>query len=321
MNKVVFTAGVLTVCVVGGLFFCAGLFTGTSVAEKEKASKIIDAKENKSLMSKIQGILPGKNEQDTLKTKAEKVTQEVQKESKERSVINIDNLLNEIAASHDTNDECLMENVKTSAKEPFTMNQNKRYVAFIGYFPNDVSEEISHLMMAKGYPIHVQPSQINEDESYVFCGPFKKKLNAEKLIAWLHKHNFMNAKLVSHKLLQSEEIDLDEIEDASQLPQNGDIRKRNVKKKSKTKEHNELDDEHKSDDNNRSNDEDSDDSHEDDHFDEDHDDSESIDESDEDHTSASEAEEKQQQAQESQDSDMIQAPPMEEKVINLEAEE
>lgn len=326
MNKVVFTAGVLTVCVVGGLFFCAGLFTGTSVVEKENTAKIIDAKDNKSLMSKIQGMIPGKKEQNTLKTKAEKATQEVQKESKERSVINIDNLLNEIAASHDTNDECLMENVKTSTKEPFTMNQNKRYVAFIGYFPNDISEEISHLMMAKGYPIHVQPSQINEDESYVFCGPFKKKLNAEKLIAWLHKHNFMNAKLVSHKLLQSEEIDLDEIEDASQLPQNGDIRKRNVKKKSTDEEHDELDDENKTEKGEVPHDDSADESHdeehsEENHEDEEHDESESVDDSDEEHTSASEAKENQQQAQESQDSDMIQAPPMEEKVINLEAEE
>ena len=334
MNKVVFTAGVLTVCVVGGLFFCAGLFTGTSVAEKEKTTKIIDAKDNKSLMSKIQGMLPGKKVKETLKTKAEKTTKEVLKKSKEQSVINIDNLLNEIVASHDTNDECLMESVKTKTQEPFTMNQNKRYVVFIGYFPNDVSEEISHLMMAKGYPIHVQSSQINEEESYVFCGPFKKKLNAEKLVAWLHEHNFMNAKLVSHKLLQAEEMDLDEIEGSSKLPQNGDTRKRNVKKKLEDAEDDVHEDEHKVEEEAEvANKEEAEAHSDEEHADEGHSDSENEGEEnhEEDHEdsgndnedghASDESREVQSQSQEDSDGDMIQAPQVEEKLVNLEVEE
>ena len=223
MNKVVFTAGVLTVVVVGGIFFCAGLFTGANV---DKGTKIVDIKDKHEIIDKIYDKIPGK-------PPVKKVA--ANDEENQNKPINIDNLLNEIVASHNTADECLLDSVKTKHEDPVTMNQAKRYVVYIGYFPNDISEEISQLMMAKGYPIHIQISHINEDESFVFCGPFKNKKNAEKLMKWLNSHNFTNAKLVSHKLLQTDEIDLDAIEEDDDLQKNGDNRKRRTSSKKSRK--------------------------------------------------------------------------------------
>lgn len=239
MNKVVFTAGVLTVVVVGGLFFCAGLFTGANV---DKAAEIVDVKGNQDIINKIYDKIPGKPPVKDAKDE----------EAPQNKPINIDNLLNEIVASHNTADECLLDNVKTKHEDPVTMNQAKRYVVYIGYFPNDVSEEISQLMMAKGYPIHIQISHINEEESFVFCGPFKNKKNAEKLMKWLNSHNFTNAKLVSHKLLQTDEIDLDLIEEKDDLQRNSDNRKRRTssKKAKKRSDENHEDAEHHEDEEN-----------------------------------------------------------------------
>lgn len=238
MNKVVFIAGVLAVCVVGGLFFCAGLFTGANVSsDKKNNTVLIDAKNEKtSVIDKIYNMLPGKK---ASKKQNHDVGENREEEPSDNSGsnISIDNLLNEIVSSHETNDQCLIDDVKATEKEQIVMNQTRRYLVFVGYFPADIAEEISQLMMAKGYPMHIQKSGITGEDSFLFCGPFRKKNNANSLVTWLHDNGFVNAKLVSHKLQQSEDMNLDELDTQDILPLNseGNRKSRRVNRARKPK--------------------------------------------------------------------------------------
>lgn len=238
MNKVVFIAGVLAVCVVGGLFFCAGLFTGANVSSNKKNNAVlIDAKgEKTSIMDKIYNMLPGEKTPKKQNHDAEE-NHEEEPSNNSGSNISIDNLLNEIASSHETNDQCLIDDVKATEQEQIVMNQMRRYLVFVGFFPADIANEISQLMMAKGYPMHIQKSGIAEGDSFLFCGPFKKKNNANSLVTWLHDNGFVNAKLVSHKLLQSEDMNLDELDTQDILPLNseGNRKSRRVNRAKRTK--------------------------------------------------------------------------------------
>lgn len=240
MNKVVFTAGVLAVCVIGGLFFCAGLFFGTNVSvvteEGVKATKKIESGTDvkDSFINKLQDFVPSS------KTKESTIEQHVNTENivtdnnkKDKSAINLDSLLNEIVASHDTTDACLTDDVKLLNKEHVTMNRMRRYVVFLGYFQKDMCEEISQLMMAKGYPMHIQSSKLNDNECFLFCGPFKKRQSSTNLIRWLKNNGFKNVRLLSHEVLQTENVNLEEfdVENEALQPNMDERRKRTYKSK------------------------------------------------------------------------------------------
>lgn len=253
MNKVVFIAGILTVCVVGGVFFCAGLFMSSYVVSKPGDNKVEPASKTRGedvlstlqettedvkqkgsvILDKIADLIPGKSTARIINTSNDSrpnVTEKDEEITRSTTNINIDNLLNEIVSGHDTSDQCLTENVKYLNKEPIVMNNTKKYMIFVGYFENNMCNDIAQLMMAKGYPIHTQRSGVNNAESYMFCGPFKKKLNAQKILTWLNGNGFQNAKLVSQDTQKPEEISLEEFDDAADaVPINADFRRHSVK--------------------------------------------------------------------------------------------
>ena len=113
MNKVVFIAGILTVSVVGGIFFCAGMFMSSYMDSKpstqealisNKAEEKSDKddtkqKEGESFFGKIANLMPG-NE-----AKNAEVAAEAEDNKQQSAYINLDSLLNEIVATHDTADQ------------------------------------------------------------------------------------------------------------------------------------------------------------------------------------------------------------------------
>ena len=219
MNKVIFVIGSITAVVVGGLFFCAGLFARAKInptsSEQSQSVQIVE-----KLKEKIDNIFEKKDEnkieifdtdndpkmvdEDDL-TPLQNTSSGVLLE-KPSVNITVDNLLNEVIATHNTADDCLFDNVKTQTEEVVVKNESKQNVVFIGYFPSETAHEISKLLMVKGYPAHVQTSNINDSESFIFCGPFKKESSAQALVDWLQQHNFSNAKIIEQTEIQPEEV-------------------------------------------------------------------------------------------------------------------
>lgn len=240
MNKVVLTVGSITVIVVGGLFFCAGMFTGADLNDKNNITvkEIIPQDMATKLKNKVTGLL-NRNSNTEIKvldtSDNQKLIDEddlalLQSPSKSGILlerpsqhITVDSLLNEVISSHDTTDQCLLDNVKTKQRENVILNDTKKNLVFIGYFPVNIAKQISKLLMTKGYPTHVQNSNMTDSEAFVFCGPFKKESRANILVKWLQKHDFVNAKIVKGTLLKSEKIDEDVLKlEITRVPINAD---------------------------------------------------------------------------------------------------
>lgn len=238
VNKVVLIIGSVTVIVVGGLFFLAGMFTG---ADLDTAS-IVTGKEaiQDGVASKLKASVANfLNEKDKTEIKVLEANDDTNmldeddlrplQSSSQSGIlferpspnVTIDTLLNEIISGHSTNDDCLTSNVKTEKKENVVLNDTKGNVVFIGYFPTETAKQVSKLVMAKGYPSHVQISNATDAEAFVFCGPFKKESSAKLLVSWLRKHDFQNAKIVKGNLLKSQKLDEAKInEEAEGIPTN-----------------------------------------------------------------------------------------------------
>jgi hypothetical protein len=141
------------------------------------------------------------------------------------SHVTIDSLLREIAASHATDDKCSIEKTTQDMSKPIQINQNSLHgkrIVFIGYFKNNIALEIQKLLTEKGYVVHVEASQTGSGESFIFCGPFKKGKNAEKLVKWLRKHDFSEARIVSVSDDSIEETLYEAINDDINLPENNE---------------------------------------------------------------------------------------------------
>ncbi|MDR0677940.1 MAG: hypothetical protein LBF44_00195 [Holosporaceae bacterium] len=237
MNKIIVILGIVVLITLGGLFFCAGFFTGTnhmfptqSSQKKEEPSStkkgislsdvesVIDAK-SETISEKIMGMLssPGENSQKS-EVVGKKNTSVANEESTQ---ISVDSLLREIAASHATNDDCSPKKTLNKMKTPTPVNPNSlqgKRIVFIGYFKNKIALEIQKLLIGKGYKAHVESSRVGDNESFIFCGPFKKEKNAEKLVKWLRKHDFKEARLINVSRESIEETLYDAANDDSGGP-------------------------------------------------------------------------------------------------------
>lgn len=231
MNKLLALLGLIALVAVGGLFFFAGFFTGSNVrlsyAEQERyarnrvpmkdVEKTINA-ESASLSEKIQKILSVATDTPI------KSTPETRNGSLgDESQVSINSLLKEIAASHTTDDNCSINKTETNLNipknTPNTTLEGKRIV-FIGYFKTNVALQIQRLLLQKGYKVHVEESRTSNHESFVFCGPFKDRQNAENLVTWLRSHNFVDARVVTVERDALEETLFDATSNNTDMPAN-----------------------------------------------------------------------------------------------------
>ncbi|MDR0555729.1 MAG: hypothetical protein LBG20_01800 [Holosporaceae bacterium] len=237
MNKVVAILGIIVLITLGGLFFCAGFFTGTTIfphssgGSKDEAATsagdgismdaveaAVDTKSS-SMSEKIMAILSSAAETASSSISGQKDLQAYGEETQ----VSIDSLLREIASSHAIDDDC--SPLKTQAKmhSPSPINSNGltgKRIVFIGYFKNKIALEIQTLLAGKGYRVHVEHSRTGENESYVFCGPFKKARTAKTLVTWLRKHSFSEARIVNVSSEAIEETLYDALNDDAGPPEN-----------------------------------------------------------------------------------------------------
>lgn len=237
MNKVVAILGVIVVITLGTLFFFAGFYMGntstfgssskteTSVANSgEKKVTLRDINDQISTQSnnisdKVMKIIS--DGADNISTSVSKVVTKINHQN--ISLMSSDALLKEIIASHSDNDDCSAEKTEKSIQSPQALNRNSlrgKKVIFIGYFKDNVALQIQQLLIEKGYKVHVEQSKTSLGESFVFCGPFKKKDNAEKLVDWLRAHDFSEAKVVNVIQESVENVLADSMDDDSDIPEN-----------------------------------------------------------------------------------------------------
>ncbi|MDR0677443.1 MAG: hypothetical protein LBF57_02075 [Holosporaceae bacterium] len=241
MNKIVAVLGIIVLITLGGLFFCAGFFTGTTVSPtqasvstgevaassgKSITQKDVDAvldTKSETISEKIMGILTSAT--DTATSSASDTINKKKSQSNiaEDSKISIDSLLQEIAASHAINDVCSPDVTLQKINTPDPINPDSLHgkkIVFIGYFKDKIALEIQKLLIEKGYQVHLEQSKTARGESFIFCGPFKKEKNAQKLIKWLLKHDFSEARLIRISNDAMEETLYDAINEDSDLPKN-----------------------------------------------------------------------------------------------------
>ncbi|MCR5225448.1 MAG: hypothetical protein K6C34_05160 [Alphaproteobacteria bacterium] len=246
MNKIVAILGIIVVIMLGGLFFCAGFFTGSSM--NSTASSVSSGTENtsdKSTKDNVDALLDTKSETlsekvmdllasaaDSAISTAENLTAEQNQGETSESEnsdeqMTVDSLLREIASSHTSDDHCSPQTTQAQMDAPKPKNlqqgmQGKKIV-FIGYFKNKIALQIQQLLQSKGYKTHVEISKAGEqNEAFVFCGPFKQEKNARKLVTWLRRHNFKEAHLISVSKEAIEETLYDFISEDSKLPTNAE---------------------------------------------------------------------------------------------------
>lgn len=139
------------------------------------------------------------------------------------SQVSVNSLLKEIAASHAADDDCSVDKTQASLNVnknvPETTLEGKRIV-FVGYFKTNVALQIQRLLLQKGYQVHVEESRTSNHESFVFCGPFKERKNAENLVTWLNSHNFADARVVKVERDALEETLFDASANNSDIPSN-----------------------------------------------------------------------------------------------------
>jgi hypothetical protein len=244
MNKVVAILGIIVLITLGGLFFCAGFFTGTTVfptlqsatiknsdgsdgdSGKSVSMKDIESSidpQSSSISDKILSILASAAESAT--TSLSGGSDKKSSHTDASSYVTVDSLLREIAAGHATDDKCSVDETVRKINTPTPVNHNSLHgkrVVFIGYFKNKIALEIQKLLIGKGYNAHLEVSQTGSGESFIFCGPFKKEKNAEKLVKWLRRHNFSEARIVNISADSIEETLYDAINDDLGPPENAE---------------------------------------------------------------------------------------------------
>ena len=244
MNKIVAILGIIIVIMLGGLFFCAGFFTGSTMSpsgssatadagatgEKTSSKDDVDAlleTKSESISQKVMDLLASAADSaiSTAEDLATKKDSDNEPDKFDDEQMTVDSLLREIASSHTRNDDCSPQTTQAQMDAPKPANlqqgmQGKKIV-FIGYFKNKVALQIQQLLQGKGYKTHVEISKAGEqDEAFVFCGPFRQEKVARKLVTWLRRHGFKEARLISVSKEAVEETLYDFIGDDSKLPAN-----------------------------------------------------------------------------------------------------
>jgi hypothetical protein len=247
MNKVVVVLGIIVLMTLAMLFFCVGFFTGSTISptqiteslqsepkkdtnRKITAQNIEELTDVKSatISDKIMDILSAAGSatgslssvfQSNGKGKNPK---HIEGESK----LTIDSLLREIATTHPPHDDCSYHKTMTQMHAPKPIvdkGLHGKKIVFVGYFKSNVAVQIQKLLTGKGYKTHVELSKSSEgNESFVFCGPFKKDENAKKLVTWLLGHDFSEAREVNITKEAIEETLFDIINEDSSLPENSE---------------------------------------------------------------------------------------------------
>ncbi|MDR2107747.1 MAG: hypothetical protein LBO73_04520, partial [Holosporaceae bacterium] len=263
MNKVVAILGIIVLITLGGLFFCAGFFTGTNISPvigahitKEATAAANASSEGKSISKdQVDSVIGAKSVtisekiMQILSSAAESATSSISRMmdgkksplSEESSKISVNSLLREIAAGHASDDECSPEETLMRMKRrPLMPDPNSlqgKRIVFVGYFKNKVALKIQKLLVKKGYRPHVEISKTGDNESFVFCGPFKKEKNAEMLVKWLRKHEFSEARIVKISDESLEEALYDTMNGNLSMPENKEKEKANKKKYKKKYKH------------------------------------------------------------------------------------
>lgn len=233
MNKLLALLGLIALVAVGGLFFFAGFFTGSNVrlslSEQQRLARNLDkvpmseiektiSTESASLSEKVQKILSIATD-----TPVKANSEERRNNTADDSQVSVNSLLKEIAASHAADDDCSVDKTQASLNVnknvPETTLEGKRIV-FVGYFKTNVALQIQRLLLQKGYQVHVEESRTSNHESFVFCGPFKERKNAENLVTWLNSHNFADARVVKVERDALEETLFDASANNSDIPSN-----------------------------------------------------------------------------------------------------
>ncbi|MDR1235677.1 MAG: hypothetical protein LBJ96_01585 [Holosporaceae bacterium] len=244
MNKVIVILGIIILITLGGLFFCAGFFTGTTVfpslqSAVVKSEDLADKISEKNISLKdVEAVIDSKSVGisdkvlSILSSAAESASSSISDITDKKSTrhlaatgVTTDSLLREIAAGHATDDNCSIEVTTQKVNNPAPTNPNSLHgkrVVFIGYFKNKIALEIQKLLAGKGYKAHVEISRTGNGESFIFCGPFKKEKNATHLVKWLRKHDFSEARVVNISADSVEETLYDAINDDIGFPENAE---------------------------------------------------------------------------------------------------
>ncbi|MDR1334074.1 MAG: hypothetical protein LBJ71_02540 [Holosporaceae bacterium] len=247
MNKVVAILGIIVLITLGGLFFCAGFFTGTTVfptlqSAAVKSNDATDADSEKSVsLKEVESIVDSQSAGisdkilSILASAAESASSSLSDGGADKKAaahpadmaahVTVDSLLREIAATHATDDDCSAEATTKKINTPTPINPNSLHgkrVVFIGYFKNKIALEVQKLLTGKGYKTHVEVSRTGNGESFIFCGPFKKEKNADKLVKWLRKHDFGEARMVNISNNAIEETLYEAINDDVGPPENAE---------------------------------------------------------------------------------------------------
>ncbi|MBQ3564731.1 MAG: hypothetical protein IJA14_01125 [Alphaproteobacteria bacterium] len=201
MNKVVAILGFIVLITLGALFFCIGFFTGTTI-QPNGAQDSLNQNEGSKIVSQ-------NRIDDALRPSSSSISKKVFKilagatdsqDANQNRKMSGDSLLKEIISSHTEDDDCSVDKTTQNIMYPTVPDEKSfqgKKVVFIGYFKNSVALQIQKLLMTKGYKVHVEPSKTTIGESFVFCGPFKKGENAQKLANWFQQNNFAEAKVVN----------------------------------------------------------------------------------------------------------------------------
>lgn len=237
MNKVVAILGIIVIITLGALFFFAGFYMGNTstfglsskteaTAENAGDKKItlqdINAQiaaQSNNISDKVMKIIS--NSADNISTSVSRAVTKINNQS--ISQMSTDSLLKEIIASHSDHDDCSVEKTEKNIQSPQPLDKNSlrgKKVVFIGYFKDNVALQIQQLLVGKGYKVHVEQSKTSIGESFIFCGPFKKKENADKLVDWLREHDFSEAKVVNIIQASVENTLADSLDDDSDVPEN-----------------------------------------------------------------------------------------------------
>jgi hypothetical protein len=241
MNKIAVILGIVVLLTLGGLFFCAGFFTGTTMSPAKTITNIeTEANSEKRITSKdVEEVIDPKSTTisdkiiEILSSAADTATSKISdvidssgkhEAPEDESQLTMDSLLREIMASHTENDGCSTEKTLEQINSPKAMDPNSlqgKKIVFVGYFKNKIAFQVQKLLIGKGYRAHVEVSKAGDNESFIFCGPFKKETNAKNLVKWLQKHNFLEARIVSVSDEAVEETIYDFVnDDENNMPEN-----------------------------------------------------------------------------------------------------
>lgn len=236
MNKVVAILGVIVLITLGALFFFAGFYMGntttfgkssetsSSETSKEKEITLQDinariAAQSNNISEKVLKIISGSA--DNISDSVSKVVTKMSHQK--ASQMSADSLLKEILASHSEHDDCSVEKTENNIQSAAKFNKDSlrgKKVVFIGYFKDNIALQIQQLLANKGYKIHVEESKTCPGESFIFCGPFRRRENADKLVNWLKDHDFSEAKVINIIQESIEKAIADTMDDDSTIPEN-----------------------------------------------------------------------------------------------------